>query len=326
MPRSEQEAMIMVVHCSRIESVTYSTKTISALMLAVALLLPRAASAQVINQYTNTTTAAITDNNCGTAAQITRVFPVSTSYIVGDVELGLLASHTYRSDLRITLTSPAGTAVTVMTWSGNVQSGDNFHDLFDDEAAGALTTHNATVTDPLTPAPPPYSHSFQPSNPLSAFDGQNALGNWTMVLCDGVGSDTGQFQRADLFIRSTSLTSVKSSSVVSDPVNLTSNPKAIPGATIRYCILITNAGITGVTASSAVTVSDPVPASMTYIPGTLRSGTSCAGATTVEDDDAAGADESDPFGLSVTGSTVTGTTASMVAGATFAMVFDATIN
>ena len=316
----------MVPICSRIESVTHCVKTLSAWLLMALPLFPFTASAQVLNQYTDTTVATITDNNCGTAAQITRNFTVPTAYIVGDVDLGLFASHTYRSDLRITLKSPLGPTVTVMTWSGNVQSGDNLNDLFDDEAAAAITTHNATVTDPLTPVPPPYSHSFQPSNPLSAFDGQNAQGTWTMVLCDGVGTDTGQYRRVDLYIRSTSLTSAKSSSVVSDPVNLTTNPKAIPGATIRYCILVTNAGIAGTVASSAVTISDPVPANMSYVAGSLRSGTTCVGATTVEDDDAAGADETDPFGISVTGSTVTGTAATLAAGATFAMVFNATIN
>lgn len=287
---------------------------------------PTLAHAQIVNQYSNTTTGAITDNNCGTAAQITRTFNVPTSYTVSDVNLGIFLSHTYRSDLRITLRSPAATTVTVMTWVGNVQSGDNLNDLFDDEAAAAIGSHNATVTDPLTPAPPPYSHSFRPSNPLSAFDGQNALGNWTLVVCDAVGSDVGTFTRADLYISQTKLAVTKTSSIVSDPVNLATNPKAIPGATIRYCMLVTNPSAAGTVPATNVAVSDALPANTTYVAGSLRSGTSCAGATTVEDDNAIGADETDPFGMSISGTTISGTAASLALGSSFALVFDALVN
>jgi uncharacterized repeat protein (TIGR01451 family) len=280
------------------------------------------ASAQITTQYSNTTTGAITDNNCGTAAQITRTFTVPAG-IVGDVDIGVLASHTYRSDLRITLRSPAGPTVTVMTWTGNVQSGNNLNDRFNDEAANPITAHNATVDESVTPTLPNYLHQFRPSNPLSVFDGQNAGGLWTMVLCDGVGSDVGTFLRADLFITTTSLSVAKTSSVVSDPVNGITNQKAIPGAIIRYCILVTN---NGGAAHSNVSLSDPVPVGMTYAVGSLRSGTTCAGATTVEDEDTIGADDTDTVSMSVTGITVSGSQASLAAGASVAFVFNAEMN
>lgn len=299
---------------------------LAALVCIVASLgLATTARAQASYQYTTTASGAITDNNCGTAAQIVRNFTVAPSYTVGDVNLGVFLSHTYRSDLRITLRSPAGTTVTVLTWTGNVQSGDHLNDLFDDEAAAAITTHNATVIDPLTPAPPPYSHSFQPSNPLSAFDGQNAAGTWTMTLCDGVASDTGTFTRADLYISNTNLSVQKTSQILTDGINAT-NPKFIPGATVRYCLLVTNPSVTGTAAASVVNASDALPAGMTLLPASLRSGTTCAAAATVEDVDTTGADETDPFGMSVTGTTVSGSAAALAAGTTFAMTFDATVN
>jgi uncharacterized repeat protein (TIGR01451 family) len=218
------------------------------------------------------------------------------------------------------LRSPAGPTINVML---NVAgSGDNLHDRFDDEAAANISTHNTTVTDPTTPIGTPYSHSFQPSSPLSAFDGQDAAGTWTMTLCDSVGADVGTFNRADLFITSTSLTVAKSSSVLSDSISA-NNFKAIPGATVKYCILVTNNG--GATQTNIV-ANDLVPPNATLLPATLFTGTTCAGATTAEDVDAAGADETDPFGMSVTGSTVTGRAATLTAGTTFAMVFNVTIN
>ncbi len=299
-------------------------RTLFPALIALWVWWPTTAAAQAVTGYSNTVAGAITDVNCGTAAQITRTFVVPTSAIVGDVDLGVMLTHTYRSDLRITLQSPAGTVVTVMTWTGNVQSGDNLNDRFDDEAAASITTHNATVADPQTPVPPPYSHSFQPNNPLSAFDGQNAAGTWTMVICDAVASDTGNFARADLFISTTSLTIAKSSIVISDGVNA-ANPKFIPGATVQYCLLVTNTGAAGTAPETNIAITDPLPLTVTYVPGTLRSGTTCATATTIEDDDAVGADESDPFGMSFSGTTLTGVAASLAVGTSFAMTLNAVV-
>ncbi len=293
------------------------------LLLSTLVMLTAKASAQTVNQYSNTTVGAITDVNCGTAGQISRTFSVPASYIVGDVNLGVFLTHTYRSDLRITLQSPAGTTVAVMT--NTASSGDNLNDLFDDEAATAISAHNATVTDPVTPVPPPYSHSFRPTAILSGFDGQNAAGTWTMIICDSVAQDVGTFSRADLYITSTSLSVVKTSSTISDGVS-GANSKSLPGAITRYCLLVTNNGNTETAASTNVQAVDIIPATMTYVAGSLLSGATCATATTAEDDNAAGADESDPFGMSVSGSTVTGVTASLTAGGTFAMVFRATVN
>ena len=55
----------------------------------------------------------------------------------------------------------------------------------------------------------------------------------------------------------------KTSSIVSDPVNGTTNPKAIPGATMRYCLLVTNGGSATAT---AIYVADPLPATTSFIP------------------------------------------------------------
>jgi uncharacterized repeat protein (TIGR01451 family) len=291
-------------------------------LLVVAFTAP--ARAQSAIAYPNTIASALTDNNCTAAATISKTFVVPFSYIVDDVDLGVLVTHTYRSDLRISLISPAGTNVTVVTWTGNVQSGDNVNDRFDDEATAALTTHNATVNDPIVPAPPPYSHSFKPSSPLSVFDGQNALGTWTMTICDAVAADLGTFNRADLFItpRPAAISVSKISSVMGDGVSVT-NPKAISGSTVQYCINISNAGPS---AATNVTAADAIPADMTYVAASMFSGTSCATATTAEDDNAAGADESDPVGASITGTTITAVSANLALSASFAILFSATVN
>jgi uncharacterized repeat protein (TIGR01451 family) len=286
-----------------------------------------AAAAQAQTTYTNATGGVIADLSCNlpVGSQLVRTFNVPTSYIVGDVDVGVLLNHTYRSDLRLFLTSPTGTTVSILPWTTNVQSGNNLNDLFDDEAAAAITAHAGNANDPLTPTPPPYSHSFRPANPFNAFDGQDAAGNWTLRICDAVATDTGDFRRADLFITSTSISAAKTSAVISDGVNV-ADPKALPGATMQYCILLTNNGNAVTAASTDVLMTDPLPPNVTFVPGSMRSGSSCAAATTIEDDDNVGADESDPFGMAYSAATVTGRAATLAANGTFAMSFQVTIN
>ena len=125
--------------------------------------------------------------------------------------------------------------------------------------------------------------------------------------------------------RNTRVSITKSNSIVADGISV-SNPKAIPAATIRYCITVTN---TGPGVSTSVLASDQLPPQVNFVSGSIRTGASCATAATVEDDNAAGADESDPFGASVaTGpvTTITAVTASLAAGVSFAVVFDTVIS
>ncbi|MEQ1550756.1 MAG: GEVED domain-containing protein [Sphingorhabdus sp.] len=118
------------------------------------------------------------------------------------------------------------------------------------------------------------------------------------------------------------LTVTKVSSVLSDGVS-TSNPKAIPGAVIRYCIFVVN---TGPVTASNVSATDNLPADVSFVPGSLASGANCAGLLTAEDDDNSGPDESDPIGMSISGTTVTATTATLAVGASFAMVLHAIVD
>ncbi len=54
----------------------------------------------------------------------------------------------------------------------------------------------------------------------------------------------------------------KTSAVVSDPLNGTTNPKLIPGAVVRYTISVTNTG-RGTVDASTVVIADPLPSTMT---------------------------------------------------------------
>ncbi|MBX9664578.1 hypothetical protein [Novosphingobium sp.] len=195
--------------------------------------------------------------------------------------------------------------------------------------AATATTASALVTS-TTPTPVVLGETVVLGE---AFPGTNASRYVGAVACTGA-ADTNLADGLTIGVTETAivctytntrvpaLVVTKTSSVLSDPVN-TSNPKAIPGAALRYCILVTNPGTL---AGSSISATDLLPAGITYSPGTARSGGTCATATTVEDDDAAGADETDPYGVAFQTGTLTASATTLAPGASFAITFDATLN
>ncbi|MEO9463361.1 MAG: hypothetical protein ABJ242_11590 [Marinomonas sp.] len=99
--------------------------------------------------------------------------------------------------------------------------------------------------------------------------GANTAGIDT-VLADAAGDEDlanqGDHSDTDTFVvAGANVTVAKTSRVVSDPINGTSDPKAIPGATIEYCITVANAS--GAATATGVNVNDVLPADVTYDAG-----------------------------------------------------------
>jgi hypothetical protein len=143
------------------------------------------------------------------------------------------------------------------------------------------------------------------------------------VFADAAGASDaardGQISaRDDYTVSGAVLTITKTSKVISDPQNGTTNPKLIPGATVEYCIQVANAA--GGATAQAPAVSDVVPAQTTYdatfgikLNGTVTAGVCNADGTT--------------GGTYTAGTTtVSGTLSDVAAGATRTLYFRATIN
>ncbi|MEN9684095.1 MAG: hypothetical protein RLZZ427_1846 [Pseudomonadota bacterium] len=296
-------------------------------VLATMLMIAPPAMAQTVTTLTTTTTGAINNSTCAPIVPLVRTFTISSSFIIGDVDVGVMISHPNRGDLQLVLLG-GGKAITLMNWtSATSQTGDNINDYFDDEAAVGYASHDPTANDPIVT---PYYHSLKPKTALSLLDGRNAQGTWTLQFCDTTSTDSGTFLRADIYFASMGLNITKTSKVLSDPVNGTTNPKALPGAVVQYCVLATNNGIANAPhatlAVTSLSAPDAIPSGVTYVPGSMLSGSTCDTATTPEDDDNVGADETDPIGMSISGTTITGTAASLAPTETMAMVFNVTVN
>jgi uncharacterized repeat protein (TIGR01451 family) len=75
------------------------------------------------------------------------------------------------------------------------------------------------------------------------------------------------FDEDDYTVLAAALSATKTSTVIDDPLNGTTNPKMIPGATVEYCIAVSNGG--GATATN-VAITDTLPATTTFVVGSIR--------------------------------------------------------
>jgi subtilisin-like proprotein convertase family protein/subtilisin family serine protease len=97
-------------------------------------------------------------------------------------------SHSYVGDLVVTLKSPQGTTVTLMHRPGGGPFGSSGHNfcqtVLDDDGGGASI-------DGITPGGSPYTGTFLPREPLSAFDGEDPNGTWILNVSDHYPGDSG---------------------------------------------------------------------------------------------------------------------------------------
>lgn len=125
---------------------------------------------------------------------------------------------------------------------GNIAIGDVLS--ADNESFGNLVV---TFFDPVDTITIRYgNHTTAPANP-----GQQGISLHDLIVCNPFAQ----------------LSVTKVSSLISDPVNLTANPKAIPGALVEYLISVANNGTAATDADSVVVIDNgPADAKLCQIP------------------------------------------------------------
>ena len=131
------------------------------------------------------------------------------------------------------------------------------------------------------------------------------------MLRDGI-----HFAEDDYTVLAAALTATKTSRVISDPFNGSTDPKMIPGSVVEYCISVANAA--GSATATGISINDPVPAETAYdaafgikLNGTVTGSTCNADGTS---------------GGSYAAGTVSGTLADIAAGVTRTLVFRVSVN
>jgi uncharacterized repeat protein (TIGR01451 family) len=221
------------------------------------LLAPGHASAQTAFTYTNSTTTTIDGSRICTSP-VVRTFNVTDNFTVGDVDLGVYATHSWRGDLRITLQAPDGTRVQLVDGDATSTSGDNFNVRLDDSAVQLVNTDSPTGNHAAS-MPPPFDRTYSPNSPLAAFAGMSSVGSWRVEVCDIFPSaDNGVLRYVALYL--TSIAPGSADLSLTKTVNV-ATPTA--GQNVTFTLNLLNASFSGQTASASVT--DLLPPGLTYV-------------------------------------------------------------
>lgn len=112
---------------------------------------------------------------------INATMSIPTSGTINSVKVvNLTGTHSYISDLTVTLISPGGTQVVL--WDEICDDEDDFNVQFDDASASA----NSDL-----PCPPVDGQFYQPNGSLATLIGQQMQGTWTLKIKDHYSSDGG---------------------------------------------------------------------------------------------------------------------------------------
>ncbi len=148
---------------------------------------------------------------------------------LGKVTLSLHLTHTFDSDLNISLISPDGTIIDLSSANGG--AGDNYgtscasRTIFDDNAAISITAGIA-----------PFVGTFKPEGALAAFNGKSGVqvnGNWTLRIADVAAIDVGTFFCATLALSTLECTSGAATAVSVTPVTQQYSDKVTFTATLN---------------------------------------------------------------------------------------------
>jgi len=123
------------------------------------------------------------------------VINVTSSALIGDLNVSINLTHSRVFDLQIELQSPAGTVLCLNSYDDFTNDfffgADYVDTVFDDQAP--LSIQQADV---------PFTGSFRPlgDGGLGVFNGENTLGEWKLKIVDRFKADTGRLEEFRLFI------------------------------------------------------------------------------------------------------------------------------
>jgi uncharacterized repeat protein (TIGR01451 family) len=217
----------------------------------------------------NTALTTVTNNTPvpipGGPAVVTSTLVVSgAGTYIHDVDLTTFITHTFASDLDITLLSPGGTVVTLTTDNGggndNVFNGTIWDDDADPDGQVPYTSNDGLVTD-STYANNVLESPLVPEEAMGAFIGEDPNGTWTITISDDLGGDSGSLNSWTLDA-TTCLCGAPNLIFNPDPKTVDNPGPVLSGDFLTYTITVQNIGNA---AATNVVVMDPIPAMTTYV-------------------------------------------------------------
>ena len=173
---------------------------------------------------------------------------------MGSTTVGI--DHSYANDLQIDLKSPGGTLVTVINRID--LGGNNFCQILLDDSASPSIQTAATA---------PFTGTWGPANPLSAFAGEAITGSWELHATDFFTDDTGSIRAWSLNLTP----AVCDAPAIGPVVTATKTVSGTfdPGGAITYTVQFSNSGSAP---ALGATFTDTLPPQVTVGTPTATSG------------------------------------------------------
>lgn len=155
-----------------------------------------------------------------------------------DVDVTTFLKHTFAADLDVTITSPAGTVVTLTSDNG-AGNDDVFNGTVWDDSANPggqvpYTNNNGLVTDHAY-ANGVLASPLVPEEALAAFIGENPNGTWTITISDDLAGDGGSLDQWSLnlttFAAAPTMSPVQSFTQ-STPVSIPTGPAVVTSTVV----------------------------------------------------------------------------------------------
>lgn len=129
--------------------------------------------------YSNNSPLPIPDGNGANVAGdiVTKTLTIPVSGTIADVNVTIAGTHAYYWDLIVAVQHPDGTQSRLLNRNCN-QNSTGFNVLFNDDSPTIVCAANLVGT-------------FKPSTVLSAFNGKNMAGEWTLLANDNYTDGTG---------------------------------------------------------------------------------------------------------------------------------------
>lgn len=223
------------------------------------------------------------------SSPLTGTFNVTDTFAVTDLNVRFRASHPWRTDTNLSITSPLGTKVDLLTGAYGANL-NNYNVTFDDAADVVVDSGSHAVNQSATGAGVSVRSE---TDPLSDFNGEAAFGTWTYSICDVyTPADNGTALELSLIFDVPPNLDASKTNAVYPPAQY-----ALPGADVIYTIAVSNLGLGSVDNNTMFLV-DSLPSEVTFYNGDMDDG---------------GGLTSDPVAFSETGSGLTLSYASDVA-------------
>jgi len=193
---------------------------------------------------TNNTDFSIPDaNQTGITSPITIGTALNASSIIS-VTIDTII-HPYTADLVINLVAPNGSVITLASGVGG--SGDNFiNTVFTSSAGSSITNASA-----------PFTGTYLPQSPFSNLTG-SANGTWNLRVIDPYSQDIGTLRKWSIALSPNTIISYSWSPSTGLTTTTTQNTNASPTTTTTYQVVATDLLGCSATASTTVSISNPV--------------------------------------------------------------------